>query len=192
MNENPLYPKNLKDVVFCDLSGEPIADGEGYYRYDLGATVQIVNETSHELLYTDKDWEKVYDEENYWSEWDYGLEEEEMTSNPPAAAKEVAKDEVYYYLLDDKKPTIHRGTSADFYQGSVEFDDGLRPCIELGTFDNIYKGFSEGNPEITNHMTREDFRTLFHDISLIEHQSQQLEKAKKQSVFLQKNATMER
>lgn len=120
-----LYPKDIEDVQYCDLTGEPLSNLEPYY-YVGGGT--ILSEKSHSLLYTEKEWQQIYDtdsDDNYWTEEIYDLPDSELTDIKP---ENLYNDVYYKYNPNDQTKPEKLGTISDI----------VSKAHETGEFDRSF------------------------------------------------------
>lgn len=106
-----LYPKDDEEIVYCDLTGEPIGQDEEYYHLEGSWNI---SESALDLIYSKEEWESLYEPEgdNYYTTCFYDLDESEMTTKKPEKLNLDDKNKYYFY-------------------------DGQSKPVELGTFSEI-------------------------------------------------------
>lgn len=134
--EKAMYPKNVDEALYCHVTGNPIAQDEGYYHIALWNDSIALSEEVKETIYSDKEWEEFYDKHDgaYYTTCDYGLVEKDLTKSEPEPLRD-GKDVIYHY-------------------------DGTKEPEKLGTVSDIYNQFKQQGIEENGYLSRQTLQDL--------------------------------
>ncbi|APC50356.1 hypothetical protein BME96_18920 (plasmid) [Virgibacillus halodenitrificans] len=112
--EEGLYPKNKEDILYCHVTGKPIAQDEGYYHVEIWNDSFALSEEVKETIYSDKDWDELKKRQDnaYFKICDYEANDGDLTKTEPKPFSNH-KDVIYHY--DGTKEPEKLGSIADVY-----------------------------------------------------------------------------
>lgn len=114
-NKN-LFPTDEEELIYCDLTGKAIAQDEEYYHLENGV---ILSEEGKKLVFTDKEWERIInDENNYRATCFYDVDQKDMTTKEPE--RKIDQDIYYYY--DGQSEPLKLGTASDIIAAAQNKD----------------------------------------------------------------------
>lgn len=140
---NTPYPKDIDNVIYCDVTGKPFGEYEEYYH--LAGDV-FLSEEAHSVIYTDEEWEQLYEEtvdfddnyeQYYMSQIQYGDPDDEMTDVVPPS---ITPDDVYYiYNPNDQMKPEKLGTVADIVTHASDQKEFGRFSFDLEVMKDFVK-----------------------------------------------------
>lgn len=143
-----LYPLDPDEVRYCDLTGEPFANSEPYYYVD-GV---VYSEEAHGLIYTEEEWEDVYNsnsDDYYWTEEIYDLPDTELTEVKP---KNLYNDVYYKYNPNDQTKPEKLGTMSDIVSKAYEQSEFDRFSYNRELVIDLYDNRGEEKEEFNQAM----------------------------------------